>query len=939
VVGIGASAGGLEALEALTRRLAADGMAFVIVQHLAPGHTSMLGEILSRGASLRVVTIEHAVRLDSGTIYVAPPAMELLVDGVDLRISPAPGPPASRHTIDAFFRSLARAGGPMVIGVVLSGSGNDGTLGLRAIKEEGGITFAQEPTTASHPSMPQSAIDAGNADFTLAPAEIGDELQRLSKHPYVGRPPLHRAIGADAMAKIFAKLQAAHGVDFTLYKPSTIERRIARRMVLHHVEKIEDYISILSSEAHELANLYDDLLIGVTSFFRDGEPYDALKNIVFPRLLENRGTGAPLRIWVAGCSSGEEAYSTAIALLEYLGDRAGSFRIQIFATDIDEEALGRARAAVYSTTIELDVSPERLRRFFVATDGGYRVSRQVRDLVVFARHDVGKDPPFSRLDLVTCRNVLIYMQTALQRKVLRIFQYALNPEGYLVLGTSESVGDAADIYSLLDRKQKIYVKKNLPPSGVFDFSFSGRPGGAGHEGDAEEPKTAVNVAQLADRKVMERYAPPGVIVDERLEVLQFRGRTGSYLEPAPGMATLSLFKLCRPELLVPLRTVVHKVLADKLQSASATVTLPREHGLRHVSVDVMPLLDTAGRKCLLILFHEVAASPADGEASKTEAAPSGDPRVAELERELATSKEYLQATIEELEASNEELQSANEELQSSNEELQSTNEELETSKEELQSTNEELATVNDELQNRMTQLSVANDDLQNVFSNAEPAIVIVGADLRIRRFSAKAEELLGLGRGDVGRPIAYLRNVMSARDIEEIAAESVASVSSRQVRVRCIDGTWHMMHLFPYVTTDHAIRGVVLELVKTTAPAATTMTHDIHVLAERVLSTFPRPILLVDTHLTIVWANKAFFETFAISPSAVGDLLPNVWGSKSEPPELWEFIDDLISGRPARDVLVGQPFGRGEHPMRFSGRTLPLDGERAVVAAVFMQEV
>jgi two-component system CheB/CheR fusion protein len=939
VVGIGASAGGLEALEALTHRLTADGMAFVVVQHLAPGHVSMLSDILRRGTTLRVVTIEDGVHLEPGTIYVAPPTGVVSINGEELRLTPSEGR-APRHNIDAFFRSLAHAGGSMAIGVVLSGSGSDGTLGLRAIKDEGGITFVQDPGTAAQSSMPQSAANSGSADFSLTPAEIGDELMRLSTHPYVGRVRPIKLVHGTAIAKILEQLRGNYGVDFTLYKQGTVERRIARRMALHRLESVDEYLQTFEKDGPELGALYNDLLIGVTSFFRDAEPFEALKTIVFPRMLDNRSTQTPIRIWIAGCATGEEAYSIAIALIEYLGDRASSYKIQIFATDIDEEGLARARAAVYPPNIELDVSAERLQRFFKKTDVGYQVAPMLRDLIVFAHHNLGKDPPFSHVDLVTCRNVLIYMQTRLQKKVLRIFHYALKPDACMLLGTSESVGDAADLFSLEDRKLKVYVKKNIPPTAVFEFGFGGR---ADHEigGLARriEVRPMAGLAQLADRKVLERYAPPGIIVDDKLDVIQFRGRTGPFLEPTPGAATLNLLKLTRPELLVALRTTVHRSLTEGLPASSLPVPMWSETGSRNVTIEVMPLVDATDRRCFLILFRDITAEPPrPSDAQGEEGSSPKEPRMVELERELAANKEYLQSSIEELEAANEELQSSNEELQSSNEELQSTNEELETSKEELQSTNEELATVNDELHSRMGQLGLTNDDLQNVLLNTTGAIVIAGADLRIRRFSAGAEKLLNLIPGDVGRPIAYLRNVMSASDIEQVASDAMSSVSAREQRVRCIDGSWYLMKMAPYLTSEHMIRGLVLEFVSTAGPAAIADGVDLPPIAQQVLSALPYALILVDRTLRLVWANKVFFDAFSVSPSSLGQPLATVWGSAKEP-LLWAFLEDLLAGRPVRDVVVDHPFGRSsERPMGFSGKLVLSDGVHAGFACIAIRE-
>ncbi len=462
VVGIGASAGGLEAIEGLTHRLvSAEEMAFVIVQHLAPSQVSMLADIIRRGARLPVVTAEDGMRIESGTIYVAPPDAEVSLHQGRFVLTARTGLRAPLRTIDAFFESLSRACGPLAIGVVLSGAGRDGTAGLHAIQEAGGTTFAQDPNTASQASMPRSALESGCVDFSLTASEIGEELVRLSGRGYVSRARPTKVLAA-AMVKIFALLKSAFGVDFALYKPSTVDRRIHHQMALRKVEDLKDYLTLLTTDLDALRALYDDLFIGVTRFFRDIEPYDALTRLVFPRILENRSPEVPVRLWVAGCATGEEAYSIAFVLLESLGDRAFHHPLQIFATDVDEDALVRARQATYPHAIEKDVSPERLARFFSRSDEGFVVAREVRDLILFARHDLAKDPPFSRLDLVACRNVFIYLKAELQRRVLRIFHYALNPGGFLLLGTSESIGEQANLFSLLDPSAKLYARKHAP---------------------------------------------------------------------------------------------------------------------------------------------------------------------------------------------------------------------------------------------------------------------------------------------------------------------------------------------------------------------------------------------------------------------------------------------------------------------------------------------
>ena len=814
VVGVGASAGGLEALEALFKRISLDSLAFVVVQHLSPDHESRLTNLLARSTRMHVLTAVDGTKVVKNGVYVLPPNAEVEIEDGVLRLRPLPASPGPRrHVIDQFLRSLAADQGTGSIGVVLSGGGSDGTLGLKAIKAEGGITFVQDPGTAIQPGMPQSALDSGSADFCLTPGEIADELMRISSHPYLAkvRPP--RKANFEALQKLLALLRKTVGVDFTLYKHSTIERRIERRMALHRLERIEDYLRYAEASPAELDILYRDILIGVTNFFRDREIFEELKKTVFPRMFEHRSQEQPIRIWSAGCSSGEETYSLAICLLEYLGDKASSHQIQLFGTDLDDDAIRTARHGVYPKSIELDVSAERLQRFFSRTDREYQISRNIRDMVIFATHNLGKDPPFSRLDLICCRNVLIYMQPQLQRKVLRIFHYALNPDGFLALGTSESVGDAADLFSLLDRKLKIYAKKSAPPAAVFDMVFESVS--TTLEADRMRPGThrpLMSVQQIADRKVIERYAPPGVVINESLEVLQFRGKLGPYLDPTPGAATLNVLKLARTELLVELRGTIHRALTEDLPTSSAKIPLRQGSELSMVMIDALPLHDSGARgKSLLVLFRETAPGLLAPQAEQTEVEESDDPQVLQLERELSSTKEYLQSVIEELETSNEELKSSNEELQSSNEELQSTNEELETSKEELQSTNEELATVNEELQNRMSELSRSNDDLQNVFLAVRVPVLIVGMDMRIRRFSKAAEEFLGLMPEDVGRPIGHLRALLNTPNLEPLVAEVINSINPKELEVKGGDGVSYSMRIMPYKTLEHAIRGALIE--------------------------------------------------------------------------------------------------------------------------------
>ncbi len=873
VVGIGASAGGLRALEALASQLDLAAIGCVVLQHLAPTHESALTEILERHARLPVVTATDGMPVRGGVIHVLPAGVDGTLHDGALRLTPldrADG--GARHGIDRLFRSLAAELGPRAIGVVLSGAGTDGTLGLRAIREAGGLTFAQEPSTAEHASMPESAIDDGCVDVALEPAEIGEALTRLEAR---GAPPPDRPVEIERgpWAALLALLRDTYGVDFDLYKQSTLERRVHRRMLLVRAEDLRAYIAHVREKPDELEALYSDLLISVTRFFRDHEPFELLASTALPKLLTARPSNEPLRAWVAGCATGEEAYSLAILFLELLGGQSSSRRVQIFATDVDARALTVARRAEYPPSIALDVSPDRLARFFNRTDKGYRLRKHVRELVVFARHDVTADPPYSRIDLVTCRNVLIYMQPPLQARVLRALHYALRPGGFLLLGTSESVSDSADLFALVDRKQKLYVKQTRAAPVSFDYGGV-RARRATPPSAPESPP--LDVLRLADRKVIERYGPPGVVVDERLHVLQFRGRTGRYLEPTPGFATLHLLKLARPELLVELRPAVQRALTENVSVITPAVRLRQGDETTAVRLDVSPLPDVGAGRGLLILFNEEAStSAAELEPERIDDA---GVRVTELERELGATKEYLQATVEELETSNEELQSANEELQSANEELQSANEELETSREELQSANEELVTLNDELRSRLGQLHEADEDLQTLLRSTASAVVLVGQDLRIRRFSASAERLLELVPSDVGRSVEVLRSAVRARDLAATVAESVAHLLPHEQRVLGLDGRWFRLRIVPHRSTEEDLVGALLELAPVGAEVVEPRAIEARV-ASDVALTLRRPLAVLDRKLQLTWGNPAFLMLLGLDPDVLGRPIEDLWAN------------------------------------------------------------
>ncbi len=841
VVGVGASAGGLIAYSKLLKELPVDtGMAFVLVQHLDPKHASMLPELLSRTTQMPVIEIKDNTRVKPNRVYVLPPNHSLAILHGILHLMPRPDALGKHLPIDDFLKTLADDLQNNAIGVILSGTASDGTFGLRAIKAEGGITFAQSEASCEFDGMPHSAIAAGHVDFVMTPEEIAQELSRIAKHPYLLhelRLPKEIEIlseGGDSLNKIFVLLRSRTGNDFTYYKHATIRRRIKRRMVLNQIERMEDYVKFLQQQSKEVDALFQDVLINVTSFFRDPETFDALKAEVFPRLIQGRPSDQPVRIWVPGCSTGEEVYSIAIALFEFLGENTGSIRIQIFASDIDDKAVDKARAGIYPENISDDVSEIRLKRYFLKTAMGYQINKSIRDMCVFAVQNVIKDPPFSRLDLVSCRNLMIYLGAVLQKKVLHTFHYALRPDGFLMLGTSETIGAYADLFSMVDKKNKIYLKKSVSSRVSYDFGTSPNiePVALGESAETGRHTAAVNLQQEAENMILANYGPPGVIINQELQIMNFRGQTGPYIEPAAGSASLNLLKMARQDLLMELRAVVHEAIKEHKPVRKEGVRIKQQDGsLRMVNLQVMPV---AGGDLIepyyLVLFEaadnllipeklptkKAVKKAGKGGTETTEELETTDPRdlrIQELEHELLSNREYMHSVIEGQEVSNEELQSANEEIQSANEELQSTNEELETAKEELQSTNEELSTINEEHGMRNQELITANNDLSNLLASVELAIVILRDDMTIRRFTPAAKQLLNLIDADVGRPIINIRPNVAISELEQRVRQVTSTMDAQSIEVQDKDGHWYMLRLRPYKTMDNRIEGVVMTFI------------------------------------------------------------------------------------------------------------------------------
>ncbi len=879
IVGLGASAGGLEAFEQFFRSVPPEsGLAYVLVQHLDPEHVSLLTEILQRTTTMPVVEALDQVEVRPDQVYVIPPNRDLAIFHGVLQLSIPDAPRGQRMPIDAFLRSLAEDQGERAIGVILSGTGTDGTLGLRAILGAGGITLVQEPASARYDGMPNSAIQAGYATHVLAPEKMPGTLQAITQHrPLPEEPaataPADQAVSArkaSGMSRILLQLRTTTGHDFSLYKKSTIGRRIERRMLQHDLTDIDVYAQYLKEHPAEVQALFRELLINVTSFFRDPEAFAALKEEVLPKLLGDRPDGYVFRAWVPGCASGEEAYSIAILLREFMDENQREFKVQLYATDLDEQAIATARGGLYPPNIVQDLTPDRLRRFFTKDDAGYRVKKGIRELVVFALQDVIKDPPFTRLDLLSCRNLMIYLEPELQNRLLPAFHYALKPGGVLFLSPSESVGGHPELFKPLSRKWKIYSAASSTASTravmAGGLSWAVESGGKA-SGDAPMKAKETDLADLTQRVLLRAYAPASVVTDARGNILFVHGDTGRYLRPAPGQATLNIVDMAREGLQMELRAALHGAARQGIATLDREVPLRSGDTLQTVSLSVRPLTDAeGGQELLLVSFEDAApavpAKPARGRSTTKAAATT---RIEELERELAYTRENLQATIEEQQASNEELKSSNEEMQSTNEELQSTNEELETSKEELQSVNEELITVNAELQAKIEQLAGMQNDMKNLLDNINVGTVFLDRQLLIRRFTREAARVYRLVASDVGRALADIKSDLQDDDLLGDAQAVLETLAPREREVCTAQGEWYLARIQPYRTLDNVIDGVVLTFtdISTRMEAEATM-RSARELSEGIVDTVREPLVVLDSALRVVTAGRAFYRWFQL---------------------------------------------------------------------------
>ncbi|MEQ1779054.1 MAG: chemotaxis protein CheB [Nitrosomonas sp.] len=870
IVGIGASAGGLEALEQFFRYVPANsGMAFVLVQHLDPSHVSLLTEILQRTTAMPVTEASDEILVEPNHVYVIPPNRDMAIFHRKLQLSVPNEPRGQRLPIDAFLQSLAEDQRENAIGIILSGTGSDGTRGLRAILGAGGVTLVQEPTTAKYSGMPSSAIQAGCATQVLPVDKMPEALQLGARQLSDRDQTPHDPKRASGMSRILMQLRTKTGHDFSLYKKSTITRRIERRMLHHAIADTDVYARFLKENPAEVTALFKELLINVTSFFRDADAFGVLREEILPALCKDKTEQSTFRAWVAGCATGEEAYSIAILLKEWMEENHHEFKVQIYSTDLDDEAIALARAGIYPSNITQEITPERLRRFFAKEDAGYRIKKEIREMVVFAIQNVLKDPPFTKLDLLSCRNLLIYLGSELQNQLIPTFHYALRPGGVLFLSPSESIGNHTELFSPINRKWKFYraIHSMASSRAVMTnvLTWTAGVGGKAPEEIMIKPKET-NFAELTRRVLLQCFAPASVVTDLKGDILYVHGETGKYLRPAPGQASLNAIEMAREGLELELRVAIRAAANEGTPTLSKQVQIKTNGGFTTVELSVRSLASSDSNQSLLLVSFQDVSPKNVKSRSKRIAKPVELGRIEELERDLAYLKENYQATLEEQQASNEELKSTNEEMQSTNEELQSTNEELETSKEELQSLNEELITVNSELQAKIEQLAGMQNDMKNLLDNTHIGTVFLDEKLIIRRFTRDATTIYRLVPTDVGRPLSDIKSNIAGEALLTQAHTVLETLIPFEQEVRTDNGIWYLVRIQPYRTLDNVIDGVVLTFTdiskRIKAETDMQLTRD---LAESVVDTIDKPLLVMDGDLKVISANRAFLQYFLVT--------------------------------------------------------------------------
>lgn len=898
MVGIGASAGGLEALREFFSTIPEDpGMGFVVVMHRHPGHENLLPKLLAEVSSIPVIPAQDGALVERGCIYVAPPGGTLVIADRILRRAEPSCEESARLPIDAFFRSLAQDQRERAICIILSGTGTDGTMGLKAIKAENGMAMVQDARSAHFAGMPSSAAATGMADYVLAPAAMARQLMAYGKGASRTALPEQSLAAEEALQRIFQLLRTRTGHDFSGYKTTSVRRRVERRLNVHGFTGPDQYLDFLQNNPHEVDILFKELLISVTSFFRDPEAFELLAAGPLPDLLQSRPPDHTFRVWVPGCATGEEVYSLAILLREVMARLQIPMDAQLFGTDLDADAIEAARAGLYTEGIVADVSPERLEAFFQREDAGcWRIRKEVRQMCIFASHNVIKDAPFTKIDLVSCRNLLIYMDAGLQRRLLPLFHYALKPGGLLLLGPSESVG-TSHLFEALSGKWKLFRRCEFPPGvrllpdlpmnvPVGDAQVRGREG----LGSGANPGT---VTALIERALLSWYCPAAVVINDRGDIVHIHGRTGAFLEPAAGQPRMNLLEMAREglqrELFFCLRQIGRERKSEVIREH---VPIKSNGDTTFVTLTVARIQEPETLRGLLVVTFRPLPPPAvTVERRELEQAAPG--QMEQLESELLVTKESLQTTVEELETSNEELKCTNEVLKSTNEELQSTNEELETSREEMQSLNEELITLNAELQDKVEALAEANDDMQNLLNSTDIATIFLDNHLHIKRYTEQAKNLIKLIPTDVGRPIGDLVSSLDYENLEEDCRKVFRSLNSREVEVRTKGDDWYLVRIMPYRTADNVIDGLVITFVDVSQVHRADRRAQAY--CEIVSRIVREPLAVLDSLHRVRHCNPAFAALTGVEPGALErqhffELAGGVWNQ----PALRQAVEEIL---------------------------------------------
>lgn len=903
VVGIGSSAGGLEALEKLFRNMPINsGMAFIIVSHLDPNHISLLPEIIQKTTKMKLFTAKDGMVVKPNHIYVAPANSDLAIfHGIIQLIKPVESH-GFRLPIDSFFKSLSADYGEKAICIILSGMASDGSIGLKAIKSELGMVMAQEPNSAKFDSMPNNAIKTGYVDFICTPEEMPAQLmnyinKKVNLFDYSNDDKI-----SDKFQKIFLLLRTQTGHDFSLYKKNTFYRRVERRMNIAQLDNIQNYIRFLQENPSEIENLFKELLIGVTSFFRDPEAFDKLKKILTD-LVNKKPENSNIRIWVPGCSTGEEAYSIAIILKECINEAKKNFNVQIFATDIDKDAIDKARLG-YFIGIKDSISKERIKNFFNTSGSQFHIKKEIREMLIFAPQSLVKDPPFTKLDMISCRNLLIYFNSELQKRIIPLFQYSLLPNGILFLGSSETISGFVDLFSIKDKKWKFYERRDSIYSIQPYIEF---PVNRTKNNNIEIPIKNIevkNIQHIAESILLQSYSPNCVIISENGNIIYIHGKTGKYLELSDGEAKMNIFDMAREGLQQELSSMIRKVKTVKKSLTVEGIKVKLNGSSQLIKLTVKPISEPKIMEgSLLIIFEDIALQKKTTSKVKINIDKKSEKIIKELERELKSSKENLRTAIEELETSNEELKSTNEEMQSSNEEMQSSNEELETSKEELQSLNEELITVNTELQNKNDELSTINNDMKNLLDSIDIPTIFLDNNLNIKRFTYHATKVVNLINSDIGRPINHIATNLKYENLIEDAKEVLRTLIYKETELETKDNLWYQMRILPYRTMSNLIDGVVITFsditkLKNANNEISKLNNEIQIsrdFSNNIIETLSESLLILDNNLKVVSANRSFYNLFkTTSHKTVGQFIYELEDKNWDIPELRKLLEEII---------------------------------------------